>query len=96
MTERRGPREPLLLAATGFTVGLFLGPPSHPALVGLIALGSLGLLAFLLVKRSFLSPTLLVVASVAQALLGGGAAALKPSPALARMPAGRASAVAAE
>ena len=41
-------------------------------------------------------PVFLVVASVAQALLGDGAAALKPSPALARMPAGRASAVAAE
>lgn len=69
MTERRGPREPLLLAATGFTVGLFLGPPSHPALVGLIALLSVAVLALLLVKRSFLSPTLLVVASVAAGIL---------------------------
>ncbi len=41
-------------------------------------------------------PVFLVVASVAQALLGDGAVALKPSPALTRTPAGRASVAAAE
>lgn len=41
-------------------------------------------------------PVFLVVASLAQALLGDGAAALKPSPASGRLPAGRAAVAAAE
>ncbi|MFO0725898.1 MAG: ComEC/Rec2 family competence protein [Myxococcota bacterium] len=68
-TERRGPREPLLLAATGFTIGLFLGPPQHPSIMMGVELSLAAALVALFVRRSFLSPVLLTALSVVAGIL---------------------------